>query len=131
MRVDAWQEALEREFAQARDRRFRWGVHDCCQFAARCAKAVTGRDRRYRFPRYRNEAEALKLIAKFTDMQGLLTRAFGDPVHPSRANDGDIVLIDMGRGLQPAVCRGLECFAPGARHLEHRRTLDAVAAWNI
>lgn len=64
-------------------------------------------------------------------MLGLLSRAFGAPVHCSRATHGDIVLIDMGRGEQPAVCMGVKSYAPGAHQLEHRDTLTATAAWNL
>lgn len=131
MRVAGWQEALEREFAAAHGTRFRWGRHDCCQFIARCAFAITGVDRRAIFARYTTRAGAEAILLETRGMRGLLTQAFGEPVHPSRAAPGDCVLVEMGNGLQPAVCMGVNSYAPGRRNLVHAPTLAAVAAWNI
>ncbi len=64
-------------------------------------------------------------------MQAFVEKSLGPSVHPSRATAGDIVLVDMGRGPQPAGCMGLECCAPGLNRLEFRPTLSAIAAWNI
>lgn len=55
----------------------------------------------------------------------------GNSIHPSRATYGDIVLCDFGRGVQPAVCVGVYCLAPGRRGLERRMTLNSVAAWKV
>lgn len=105
--------------------------------------AVTGREPRSIFPGYRTKAEARAILERFGGMELLVTRALDQPVHPSRACEGDIVLIDMGEklvdgcrvntgiGLQPAVCMGLHSFAPGRRHLISRETLKAVVAWKV
>lgn len=131
MRSPNWLERLDQAFVEAHGRRFRWGQHDCCQFAARCIAAVTGDDKRTLFSPYSTRAEALQLLKETGGMLGLVKRALGEPVHASRAGDGDIVLIDMGRGEQPAVCRGLNSFAPAARELASRSTLAASAAWIV
>lgn len=131
MRRDRWQQALQGVFDNAHGRRFRWGRHDCFQFAARCVRAVAGVDRRIPFPRYHTKAGAEAILREYGGARGLLIAALGEPVHPSRASVGDIVLIDMGLGEQPAVCMGLECFAPGMRNLQPRKTLNATAAWII
>jgi hypothetical protein len=130
MRVLGWNEALEQLLVAAGTKRFRWGRHDCCQFVAAAAAAVSGIDRRDRFPRYLSKASAEAILAECGGYAGLLTRAFGESVHQSRAAAGDVVLVDMGKnGLQPAVCMGLNCYAPGRVGLEHRPTASAVAAW--
>ncbi len=131
MKIDYWQETLRSEFEAAHGRKFRWGRHDCFQFAARCVRAVSGVDRRIQFGRYHTRQGAEALLAAHGGARGLLVRALGEPVHPSRAGMGDIVLVDMGRGDQPAVCMGLECFAPGMRNLQPRMTATATAAWII
>lgn len=130
MRAPNWQAELLEVFESARGRRFRWGFHDCCQFVRRCAIAVRGEPPRT-FPRYRTKSEALALLATHGGMQGLLTHAFGEPVHVSKAGMGDVVLVDMGMGPQPAVCMGLNCFAPGMKNLHHRPTSSAAAAWML
>lgn len=129
MRVLGWQESLAQVFDDAHGKRFRWGAHDCCLFVARCSRALTGVDRRAIFAAYRTRGEAQEILTTCGGMRGLLTRAFGEPVHPSRATHGDIVLVDMGKGPQPAVCMGVRAFAPGARNLEWRDTLTATDAW--
>jgi hypothetical protein len=129
MRIPGWQASLAATLEGALRMPFEWGTNDCCQFVARAAASVLGEDRRSLFPAYENEAEALRILASCGGLRALLTRAFGEPVHPSRAGIGDIVLVDMGFGEQPAVCMGLNCYAPGRAGLEHRRTLSAVAAW--
>lgn len=129
MRVVGWQESLAQVFSDAHGKPFRWGTHDCCLFVARCSRALTGVDRRAIFAAYRTRLEAQEILATCGGMRGLLTRAFGEPVHCSRATHGDIVLIDMGRGEQPAVCMGVKSWAPGRRALEWRDTLTASAAW--
>ncbi len=129
MRVANWQDELRAVFAAAHGRRFRWGYHDCFQFTARCYRAVLGDEKRALFPKYSSKTEAEAILAEFGGARGILTHALGEPVHPARAGMGDIVLIDMGLGLQPAVCMGLESFAPGRTLLHPRKTLTAVAAW--
>lgn len=111
--------------------RFRWGRHDCCQFAARAVHALTGRDTREIFPAYRTRAEAETIISECGGLEALATKALGEPIHPSRATTGDIVLCDFGRGPQPAVCVGVYCLAPGRHGLEKRMTLNSVAAWKV
>lgn len=129
MRVPGWQEALQQLMQSAHGRRFRWGYHDCCQFIARASYAITGVDRREIFARYTTRAGAEAILATTGGMEGLLTLAFGEPVHPSRAGQGDCVLAEIGNGLQPALCMGLNSYAPGRRHLVQVPTLAAVKAW--
>ena len=131
MRADNWYARLLKEFEAAHGRRFRWGQHDCCQFVRRVAIAVSGRPLRRHFPVYRTKAQADAIVAKFGGYRELLSYAFGEPSHVSTAKDGDIVLVDFGRGqgLQPAVCRGVYSYAPGMRNLQMVETAKAVAAW--
>jgi hypothetical protein len=119
--------------SDAQNRRFRWGFWDCCQFGARDVHAITGRDPREVFPRYRTRAEAEAVIANCGGLDGLTRKALAEypQILPSRATFGDIVLCDFGRGPQPAVCGGVYCFAPRRIGLDKRMTLDATAAWKI
>jgi hypothetical protein len=120
-------------FRSAQGQSFRWGWRDCCQFAARAVHALTGRDPREIFPRYRTKAQAQAIIDECGSLEGVVRRALRDypQIHPSRATLGNIVLCDFGRGPQPAVCAGAYCLAPGRRGIERRMTLDAIAAWDV
>jgi hypothetical protein len=127
-------DAIERLAAllrEAQGKRFRWGRWDCCIFSARVHEAVTGEDPRRLFPKYHTRKEAEAIIADCGGMRGLICRALGEPVHVSRANRGDIVLCDFGRGEQPAVAYGVHCFAPGRLGLMKRPLALATAAWKI
>jgi hypothetical protein len=126
-------ERLAALISSAHGKRFRWGAWDCCQFGARAVQALTGRDQREIFPKYRTRTEAETVIADCGGLDGLTRKALADcpEIHPSRARYGDLLLCDFGRGPQPAVCIGVYCLAPGRRGLEKRMTLDAVAAWKI
>lgn len=131
MRLHGWQESLDAEFRAANGAPFRWGTHDCCQFAARCASVITGEDFLRHFVKYTCASEALGIMWALGGMKGLLDFAFGESKPVSFATTGDIVLIDMGRGEQPAVCAGLNCFAPGACAIVTRPTRLAIAAWTV
>jgi hypothetical protein len=131
MRVTNWRDELQKVIDAAHGRRFRWGSHDCCQFAAKCVAAVSGYDARLVLPRYRNREEAEQVLAKVGGMRELVTIALGAPVHPSRAGAGDIVLVQFVNGVQPALCMGRESYAPGRRNLVPIQTLSALEAWVI
>jgi hypothetical protein len=129
MKVIGWRSALDQVFQAADGKPFAWGKHDCCQFAADCIHAVTGRERRTLFPNYTDEAGATEILERYDGMRGLLSHALGEPVSWELAMTGDIALIDMGQGMQPAVCVDFTAYAPGARALERRPSWMAAAAW--
>jgi hypothetical protein len=130
-RVTGWQENLEAVYRIAQRTDFRWGDFDCCQFALACIWAVSGVDHSDKFSTYVCEAEALGIIWARGGIQNMLREALGEPKPVAFARAGDIVLIDMGRGEQPALCMGINSYAPGARGLVARQTLRAVAAWAV
>jgi hypothetical protein len=131
MRVINWQQEFAREMEAAQSKRFRWGSWDCCQWPARMVQAITGRDTRDLFPKYRTRREAEVILKDCGGMLDLVSRALGPSMHPSFATVADIVLADFGLGLQPGVCGGVWSFSPGRRGLERRKTDSAVAAWKI
>jgi hypothetical protein len=131
MRVSNWQIALAAELERTRSLSFAWGSNDCCQFVGRVAMAITGANPLDLFPVYSSEDEARLVIESEGGFAAMLTKAFGEPKHVSRAHKGDAVLCDFGKGPQPAICDGIFSFAPGDLCLPYRRTADALAAWSI
>lgn len=129
MKLEDWSVRLQPVLDDAQFRRFEWGVHDCCEFIARCSEAVTGCNFRAAFPAYHSETEALELLEQHGGMRGLLSAAFGEPRPPEDARGGDIVLIDTNLGEQPALCLGRECCAPGAKGLVIVSKFGARCAW--
>jgi len=131
MRVSNWPIVLAQEISEAQGRAFAWAEWDCCQFGARVVAALRGSDPRSIFPAYTSEREAIRVIAQYGGIEGLISAALGNQKPAGHAMRGDIVLCDFGRGLQPAVCIGAWCVAPGALGLEKRSMNDAVAAWTV
>jgi hypothetical protein len=129
MKVERWPERLQLVLDDAAGRRFEWGSSDCCEFVARCAQAVTGLDFRSAFPPYHSEAEAQALLEQHGGIRGLLCAAFGEARPREDASGGDIVLVDMGNGEQPAICLGAKCAAPGAKGLVTHPVFGARCSW--
>lgn len=130
-RVTNWQEALEREITAARSRPFRWGVHDCCTFAAECARAITGTDYRGTL-RWRSEADALRHLREAggfsAALDARLPRVAGGAM---MARAGDLVLArNSGRRLL-TVCTGASLVAPGTDGLETIDISAGIAAWRV
>jgi hypothetical protein len=118
--IDAW-----------RHRPLVYGSADCCQFIGECALAATGTDYRSAFPAYSSEAEALALISEYGDLVGLVTHAFGEPMHQSRARIGDPVVTVIGDRQVAGICLGVTVASPGPTGLVFTSMADAIAAWRL
>lgn len=101
----AWQERYQREG-------FAWGATDCVHFAGDWVRTLTGQDplEQYR-GRYSTEEEARALLAELDgSLYDALVKRFGEPVHPMKAQRGDLAYMAIGE---------LECcgilFTSGAR----------------
>ena len=78
---------------------FEWGTHDCVNLCADMIEYMTGS--RPQFPAYSTAREAEKILRGST-LGGMAENVLGEPVHPSQAQYGDIVLsafIDRGQVL--------------------------------
>ena len=131
MRVANWPDVLAKEIDGSLEAPFIWGKNDCCQFVARITTALTDVDRRDLFPTYSSEEEARKIVEGLGGFIPLLSKAFGESKHPAFADRGDVVLVDMGMGPQPAICLGVWCVAPTAKGLAKRMTDSATHAWSV
>jgi len=130
-RVANWPTVLHEQVEAARLRPFVWGSWDCCQFVGEVVVALTGRDQRELFPTYSTEDEADAILAAHAGMHGLLERAFGPPIPVAFAKRGDIALVDLALGLQPGICLGSVCAAPGLKGLQFVPMSMALAAWRV
>lgn len=117
MRVLGWQRKLSEYVieAQARYKKdgFAWGKFDCCTFAADWVKVCTREDvlSEYRGA-YSTEVEAVALLeSKAGSVYQELVARFGEPVHPAKAQRGDIALAQLVPGLP---CVGV-FFTSGAK----------------
>lgn len=135
-RFPDWPERLAAAVEKARTAEFRWGEHDCCLFAADVVHALTGHDYAASFRgRYDDGAGAAVLIASHGSLQALIEAVIGDPIPPSRARRGDVVL---GTAPTPAgeedaigICIGRLWAAPGQAGLRFLQMSICRAAWRI
>lgn len=115
-RKKTWEELLSIYIANAHDREFVWGQHDCASFAAGAIKAVTGHDLTDLFAgQYgdlRQAAQWLKTKG-YRSFQEAVTDQLGGAVHPAQAGRGDIVMRRVGNGNVLGVCVGKHCWFLG------------------
>lgn len=107
-RVTDWRLALDRQLAARRDYPWRWGVHDCCAFAAGVVAAVTGRDvfAPWRAT-YADAAGAAAALERAGGLAAILTATFGAPCRPLSARAGDLVVVQLSQGERAACATGV------------------------
>jgi hypothetical protein len=135
-RVANWQSEFFRVLADAQDRPFDWNGWTCFDFAATMYVALTGKpDPRPAFGEFTSERQAQVALGRAGGAEAILRSVLGDPIHPAMAQRGDIVLVEFGQGLQPAICVGVESLAPGRcgdrEGLMRIKTLKASLAWEV
>ncbi len=131
MRRRDWAERLADYIESRRETPFVYGAHDCCQFVAGAVAAIT-----YANPAaawsYSSEAEAEALLAAHGGVAGLVTLALGaEPVHPSQARRGDVVLAELEHGPTAGVCLGTDCAFATEVGVTFRPRALVTAAWRV
>ena len=112
-------------------RPFRWGVHDCCLWAADCVQAQTGTDPAAGLRgAYADAVGALRLLRNLGGLRVVASRA-GEPIAPMAAAEGDVGLIPAGKRACLAVCFGEAWMLAGTHGLVPQPLDRAVAAWRV
>ena len=130
MRYDNWPERLAQYVEARRSTPFEYGSHDCCMFAGGAVEAITGQNPMHEFD-YRNRLGAERLLRSAGTLDALVNRTLGEPVHPSQAGRGDIVLADLEEGATVGVCIGDQCVFAADPGITFRPRSVARAAWRI
>ena len=131
MRIENWHVALAYYLAGVTGD-FAFGSADCCQFVAGAVQAITGEDRRELFPVYTSEAEAQAILDQHGGLQGLVTHALGEPMHPSMMQKGDVCLVPDSRGvLCVGVCAGSTIAVRAQTTVERPSRKGAIMAWAV
>jgi hypothetical protein len=132
-RQPGWETRLLDEVQRASDEPFRWGSHDCVQFAARCVHAVTGQ--RVALPgRWRSPSSAAGAVQAAGGFEHALDTRFGPRVLPTQAQRGDLGLVATihgATGHAVAVCVGAWFVAPGQHGLQRFGAGDVLQAWRV
>jgi hypothetical protein len=103
-----WEERLAAYIEPLRRRPFAWGTHDCCTFTLSAVEAMTGQDPMPEFRgRYRSLSGSIRALRKIGagDLVATLTQKLGEPIVPSLAQRGDVVMAGGSIGI---------CFGPFA-----------------
>ena len=131
IRHQDWPTRLVEYIEQSRTVPFAYGSHDCCQFAAKAVAALTGENPAAAW-HYTNEIGAARLIVEAGGLEALITTAMGEPIHPSQAGRGDVVLADLELGPTIGVCLGRTCaFATDPVGVVFRPRAAARMAWRV
>jgi hypothetical protein len=137
MRVTNWPLVLTQEIEKAQSRVFEYGQFDCMLFCADIVQAITGTDHAETLRGYSTTKQAAVILAKYGSKRELITALLGaDPVHPSRAMRGDVVLaelqtVDEGLSECAGICLGHQSAFPKDVGLQLAPTLKSICAWRI
>lgn len=92
---------------ERREMRFKWGVNDCCLFAADWLLYSTGNDFAVDYRgKYSSALSARRLVDAAGGVEAIVERAGGVRLDPRLAQRGDIVARDVGNGTALGVCIG-------------------------
>jgi hypothetical protein len=128
MRPDGWEKRLT-EYLQTVGP-FEWGTNDCCLFAANGVLAMTGIDYAQPYRGYKTAKGALGKL-KGIGVEGVATKAWGEPIPVELAHRGDPVLLDSGEGLALGLCIGHKIAAIGPKGVLYLPMAVAIKAWSV
>lgn len=131
-RLNDWPERLNNYFDSVAKKPFQWGENDCCTFARGAVQAITGHViKADAFDSYRCRSTAA-LLLKDIGLKERVTAALGEPIEPTFAQRGDIVMYEHeAHGPALGVCAGAVFYAPGDNFLQWRRMFEAECAWRV
>src|SRR4051812_37549282 len=118
MRVHDWPQQLDAYILECRSRAFDWKDFNCALFAADWIRIATGTDPADGLRDIASKTQALRILAEYESLADLATKRIGiEPVHPSAAKRGDIVLarIPLADGTEAecfGICCGVRCAFP-------------------
>lgn len=132
MRVQDWRQQLEACVARAAARRFRYGGHDCCLFAADVVLALTGRDVAADLRGYRGRRQALEILSREGGFVPMVSRLMGsEPIQGALATRGDVVFGHPIAAGALGVCLGRTVAFPASEGLAFAPRLVIECAWRV
>lgn len=131
MRVHDWWGELTTFIRENRHRPREYGVWDCWQFTGAGILVMTGVDYRENFPTYSSLEEGLEILLAHGGAEAMMTELFSEPKHISRAQRGDLVVVDLGEGPAGGLCLGQQTATVSPAGIETVPTLTGLAAWTV
>lgn len=130
-RRENWESLLAAEVEAARDRRFEWGMHDCCAFTARCVAAITGRDFLAEFGAYASADEADSMIRQCGGVRRIARACLPHQIDVLFAGRGDVVLRETEDGDALGICLGAQCAFASVKGVVFHPVAECAAAWRV
>lgn len=138
-RPSDWPERLAAVIADARERPWQRGVHDCGTFVAEAVKAIGGPDIGGGWVgEYDDDASADQVMRRWgEDMEAAVSAAMAagglDEVAPAYAMRGDVVLLYNARlpEMVPAICDGFRAVTMGHQGVMQVPRRWAIKAWRV
>lgn len=128
MRPDGWEKRLDEYLKNVGP--FEWGVNDCCMFSANAALAITKQDYAKPYRGYKTAKGALSRL-KDIGVEGLATKAWGEPKAAAYARRGDVILYDCGDGDALGVCIGDKIAVMGQDGLVILPMSECLKSWSV
>lgn len=133
-RRDDWASRLIATVDAADRAPFVWGKHDCALFAADCVQAMTGEDFaapfRGRYDNALGSVRALKMMG-VASLEEYVVNVLGEPITPTLAMRGDVVMVDTPTGMALGVVVGIEAAVVGISGLVYLPRNTWLSAWRI
>lgn len=133
MRLPDWQIKFAEVTSQVVSKRFKWGEHDCCLWAADCTLALTGIDFAAEWRGlYSDEQGAYALISQGGSLTKMVSNVLGlEPINPNYANVGDVCLVFTGGKEALGICNGASVLIPSRTCMAHLPMSSVKKIWKI
>ena len=128
MRPDGWEKRLQEYLQNVGP--FEWGTNDCCMFSANAVFAITGEDFAKPYRGYKTAKGALSRL-KDIGVEGIATKALGQPKPVSYAKRGDVILYDCGKGDALGICIGDKIAVIGEDGLVILPMSQCLKSWSV
>lgn len=129
MRYEDWPERLDVFIEDARNKVFKFGVNDCCIFAARAVESIINIGLLEKVQELHKSKSSRKNLASLVSTT-LKTYKF-EEVPPLSAQRGDVVIFETVLGDTVGISVGNSIVAPGEYQLEFFPLYIAKRAWRI
>lgn len=124
-----WGDALRTTLLEFDGKEFAWASRDCIQFVSTYVKHCIGVDHASTFA-YHSEETALRLVAEFGGLEGLIETCLG-PSH-SDARPGDVVVCHVEDLHVPGISNGSYVWAfVKERGLSRLLLSSVLCGWSI
>jgi hypothetical protein len=131
MKQSDWHEKLWEVVREHEARPFSWTENNCCHFAFRAARAMTGIDRTYAVEAVSaTDVSAMRHVISAGGLCEAISEHFGDPAS-GRAQRGDIVLLETPTGPVAGVWVGTGALATGEAGLVQYPRSAVPCRWEV